>query len=31
MIGHKTYYKTNDVREFVNKHCDHWTIEAFEK
>lgn len=31
MIGHKTYYKTKDVREFVNKHCDHWTIQAFEK
>lgn len=22
MIGHKTYYRTNDVREFVRQHMD---------
>jgi hypothetical protein len=31
MIGHKTYYKTNDVRDFVREHMDYRTFREFEK
>ena len=31
MIGHKTYYKVNDVRVFVHTHMDYWTSQEFEK
>lgn len=31
MIGHKTYYRINDVRGFVHKHMDFGTYQAFEK
>jgi len=30
-IGHKTYYKVNDVREFVHSHMDFQTWQEFEK
>ncbi|MDD4399930.1 MAG: helix-turn-helix domain-containing protein [Bacteroidales bacterium] len=30
-IGHKTYYRTNDVRNFVREHMDFQTYQAFEK
>ncbi|KAA6337991.1 hypothetical protein EZS27_013965 [termite gut metagenome] len=29
-IGHRVYYRTSDVRAFVNRHCDYWQIKAFE-
>ncbi|KAA6310091.1 hypothetical protein EZS27_038543 [termite gut metagenome] len=29
-MGHRVYYRTSDVRAFVNKHCDYWQIKAFE-
>lgn len=31
MIGHKTYYRVNNVRSFVRKHMDFGTYQAFEK
>jgi hypothetical protein len=31
MIGHKTYYRENDVREFVRSHMDHQAYQEFEK
>ena len=31
MIGHKTYYRVNDVRNFVREHMDFGTYQAFEK
>lgn len=31
MIGHKTYYRVNDVREFVREHADIQTYRDFEK
>ena len=31
MVGHKTYYRTSDVREFVRSHMDFQTLQAFEK
>ena len=31
MIGHKTYYRINDVRSFVREHMDLGTYQAFEK
>ncbi|MDR2036483.1 MAG: helix-turn-helix domain-containing protein [Bacteroidales bacterium] len=31
MIGHKIYYKVNDVREFVRSHMDFQTWQAFDK
>lgn len=31
MIGHKTYYRVNDVRSFVHEHMDLGTCQAFEK
>lgn len=31
MIGHKTYYRINDVRGFVHKHMDFGTYQEFEK
>lgn len=31
MIGHKTYYRTTDVRHFVREHMDFKTYQAFEK
>ncbi|MDR2948945.1 MAG: helix-turn-helix domain-containing protein [Prevotella sp.] len=31
MIGHKTYYRANDVRNFVRKHMDFGTYQEFEK
>ncbi len=31
MVGHKTYYRTSDVREFVRSHMDHQTYQEFEK
>lgn len=31
MIGHKTYYRTTDVRYFVREHMDFKTYQAFEK
>ena len=30
MIGHKTYYRTNDVREFVRQHMDFQTFKYIE-
>lgn len=30
-LGHKTYYRTNDVRNFVRKHMDSQTYKTFEK
>jgi len=30
-IGHKTYYKVNDVREFVRSHMDFQTWQEFNK
>jgi hypothetical protein len=31
MIGHKTYYRVNDVRNFVREHSDAETYQKFEK
>ena len=31
MIGHKTYYRTSDVREFVRSHMDFRTWQEFDK
>jgi len=31
MIGHKTYYRASDVRNFVRKHMDSQTYREFEK
>ena len=31
MINHKTYYRVNDVREFVRSHMDFDTRQEFEK
>jgi len=31
MVGHKTYYRTSDVREFVRSHMDFQTYQNFEK
>ncbi|MDR1717030.1 MAG: helix-turn-helix domain-containing protein [Prevotella sp.] len=31
MIGHKTYYRVNDVREFVREHADIQTYKEFER
>lgn len=31
MIGHKTYYRVNDVRNFVREHMDFHTYKEFEK
>lgn len=31
MIGHKTYYRVNDVRSFVHVHMDFGTYQEFEK
>lgn len=31
MIGHKTYYRTADVREFVRNHMDSQTWQRFGK
>lgn len=31
MVGHKTYYCTSDVREFVRSHMDFQTYQDFEK
>ena len=30
-IGHKTYYRVNDVRNFVREHMDFGTYQDFEK
>lgn len=30
-IGHKTYYRVNDVRNFVREHMDSVTYQEFEK
>lgn len=30
-IGHKTYYRVNDVRSFVREHMDSGTYQEFEK
>ena len=30
-VGHKTYYRTSDVREFVRSHMDFQTYRNFEK
>lgn len=30
-IGHKTYYRINDVRNFVREHMDLGTYQSFEK
>ena len=30
-IGHKTYYRVNDVRNFVHEHMDFGTYQNFEK
>lgn len=30
-IGHKTYYRVNDVRAFVREHMDFGTYKEFEK
>lgn len=30
-IGHKTYYRVNDVRNFVRENMDFGTYQAFEK
>jgi hypothetical protein len=30
-IGHKTYYKVNDIREFVRSHMDFQTWQEFDK
>lgn len=30
-IGHKTYYRVNDVRNFVREHSDAGTYQEFEK
>ncbi|KAA6330604.1 hypothetical protein EZS27_020703 [termite gut metagenome] len=30
-IGHKTYYRVNDVRNFVHEHMDFQTYQQFEK
>lgn len=30
-IGHKTYYRTNDVRSFVREHMDFGIYQEFEK
>ncbi|MBB4034812.1 D-hexose-6-phosphate mutarotase [Dysgonomonas hofstadii] len=30
-IGHKTYYRVNDVRNFVREHMDSGTYQEFEK
>lgn len=31
MIGHKTYYKVDNVREFVHKYMDYWASQEFDK
>jgi hypothetical protein len=31
MVGHKTYYRTSDVRDFVRSHMDFQTYQDFEK
>jgi hypothetical protein len=31
MIGHKTYYRTDDVRKFVREHMDFHIYNEFEK
>jgi len=31
MVGHKTYYRTSDVREFVRSHMDFQTWQEFDK
>jgi len=31
MIGHKTYYRVNDVRLFVREHMDFQSYKEFEK
>ena len=31
MVGHKTYYRTSDVREFVRSYMDFQTHQEFEK
>lgn len=31
MIGHKTYYRINDVRSFVREHMDFGTFKSFEE
>lgn len=30
-IGHKTYYRVNDIRAFVREHMDFGTYKEFEK
>lgn len=31
MVGHKTYYRTSDVRDFVRSHMNFQTYQDFEK
>lgn len=31
MIGHKTYYRVNDVRVFVHTYMDYWASQEFDK
>jgi hypothetical protein len=31
MVGHKTYYRTSDVRKFVRSYMDFQTYQDFEK
>lgn len=31
MIGHKTYYKVNDLRRSVHTHMDYWASQEFDK
>ncbi|WP_294545748.1 helix-turn-helix domain-containing protein [uncultured Bacteroides sp.] len=31
MVGHKTYYRVNDVRSFVREHMDFGTYQEFDK
>jgi len=31
MVGHKTYYRVNDVRSFVCEHMDFGTYQEFDK
>ena len=30
-IGHKTYYRATDIRNFVKGHCDCQTLKRFDK
>ncbi|WP_165026144.1 helix-turn-helix domain-containing protein [Dysgonomonas sp. ZJ279] len=30
-IGHKTYYRAEDIRSFVREHCDFRTFQQFDK